>query len=215
MLRFMVQALQDPLLSSSTLQKLLSSFYLHWPQLLKMQTMYAHSLFFCSFLYAIVPSLWSRGSEQGVLKANKKISVRTETNCNKICFGLFCETNNKKCRFVSVFLIYIKTTETNRTVLKQAKTTLNFLENTKICSLSNCFGWSSVCFGSIKTLKLSVCHRSITTETNCFETNCFETNPNKPKQTGKILNFLKKIPKYAPYQTVLVGLLFVSVQSKH
>jgi hypothetical protein len=29
-------------------------------------------------------------------------------------------------------------------------------EKKKICSLSNCFGWSSVCFGSIETLKLFV-----------------------------------------------------------
>jgi hypothetical protein len=40
-----------------------------------------------------------------------------------------------------------KQTETNR---KNPK----FSE--KICSLSNCFGWSSVCFGSIETLKHSV-----------------------------------------------------------
>jgi hypothetical protein len=37
----------------------------------------------------------------------------------------------------------------------------------------------------------------------------------KIEKTEKTLNFQKKIPKYAPYQTVLVGLLFVSVQSKH
>jgi hypothetical protein len=47
------------------------------------------------------------------------------------------------------------------------------------------------------------------------------TNQNKPKQTkktkqtGKTLNFLKKIPKYAPHQTISVGLLFVLIQSKH
>jgi hypothetical protein len=28
------------------------------------------------------------------------------------------------------------------------------VKNSKIYSLSNCFGWSSVCFGSIKTSKL-------------------------------------------------------------
>jgi hypothetical protein len=32
----------------------------------------------------------------------------------------------------------------------------DFCKNSKICSLSNCFGWSSVCFGSIETSKLSV-----------------------------------------------------------
>jgi hypothetical protein len=30
------------------------------------------------------------------------------------------------------------------------------VKNNKICSLSNCFGWSPVCFGSIETSKLSV-----------------------------------------------------------
>jgi hypothetical protein len=30
------------------------------------------------------------------------------------------------------------------------------MKNYHICSLSNCFGWSSVCFGSIETPKLSV-----------------------------------------------------------
>jgi hypothetical protein len=47
----------------------------------------------------------------------------------------------------------------------------------------------------------------------CFET--IETNRNVSKQTKKTLNFFIKIPKYALYQTVPVGLLFVSVQSKH
>ncbi len=110
-------------------------------------------------------------------------------------FGLF--------RFVSVFRIYIETTETNSTVSKQTETTKKFLKNTQICSLSNGLGWSSVCFSSVETSKLSF---GITTETNCFETNW------KP---GKTLHFMKKIPKYALYQTVLVRLLFVSVQSKH
>ncbi len=41
-----------------------------------------------------------------------------------------------------------------------------------------------------------------------------ETNRTLSKQTETTLNFLK-ITKYALYQTVSVGLLFVSVQSKH
>ncbi len=66
----------------------------------------------------------------------------------RVCFGLFRETNNKKFRFVSVFRTYIETTETNRPVSqpKQTETTLNFLKNTQIYSLLNCFGGSSVCF---------------------------------------------------------------------
>jgi hypothetical protein len=46
-----------------------------------------------------------------------------------------------------------KQTKTNRNKPKKPK----FSEkNTKICSLSNCFGCSSVSFGSIETPKLSV-----------------------------------------------------------
>jgi hypothetical protein len=88
----------------------------------------------------------------------KKISVRTKTNQNQICFSFVsvCFVKPKTKSFVlfwsvSVFGTYIKTIETNRTVSKQTETTLNFHKNTKICSLSNCFAWSSVCFGSIET----------------------------------------------------------------
>jgi hypothetical protein len=52
-------------------------------------------------------------------------------------------------------------------------------------------------------------YRSETTGTNCFETN------RKIRKNRKTLNFLKKQTKYTPYQTVSVGLLFVSVQPKH
>jgi hypothetical protein len=45
--------------------------------------------------------------------------------------------------FFSVFLTNIETTETNRTVSKQTETILNFHNENKICSLSNCFGWYS------------------------------------------------------------------------
>ncbi len=96
-------------------------------------------------------------------KQTKKISVRTETNQKRICFGCvsfcFVKPKTKKfClfRFVLVFRTYIETNKTNRTVSKQPETTRNFMKSTKICSLSNCFGWSSVCFSSIETSKLSV-----------------------------------------------------------
>jgi hypothetical protein len=49
----------------------------------------------------------------------------------------------------------LKQTKLFRNKLKQTETTLKLLRNTKISSLSTCFGWSSVCFGSIETLKLS------------------------------------------------------------
>jgi hypothetical protein len=51
--------------------------------------------------------------------------------------------------------------------------------------------------------------RSETTKTNYFETN--QNKPKKPENP----KFPEKIPKYAPYQTVSVGNLFVSVQLKH
>jgi hypothetical protein len=50
----------------------------------------------------------------------------------------------------------------------------------------------------------------------CFETYIKTTKTNRTvsKQTETTLNFLK-IPKYALYETVSVGLLFVSFQLKH
>jgi hypothetical protein len=57
-----------------------------------------------------------------------KISVRTETNRNSTCFGCFLVCFAKPIhyffglfRFVSVFLIHIETTETNRSVSKQTE----------------------------------------------------------------------------------------------
>ncbi len=98
-------------------------------------------------------------------------------------FGLFRETKNKKFSFVSVFRTYNEKNETNRTVLKQTKTTLNFLKNTKLCSLSNCFGWSSVCFGSIETSKLSVSVQKRNNRKKLFR--------KKPKQNVTNQNNLK------------------------
>jgi hypothetical protein len=51
-----------------------------------------------------------------------------------------------------------------------------------------------------------------------IDTLCFGVKAKQPKQTKtnrKKTKLLEKIPKYAPYQTVLVGILFVSIQSKH
>ncbi len=67
-----------------------------------------------------------------------KISVRNETNRHKICFGC-------------VSVCFVKPKQP-----KQTETVQNFPKNTKICSLSNCFGWSSVWFGSIETANLSI-----------------------------------------------------------
>ncbi len=43
----------------------------------------------------------------------------------------------------------------NRKKREKTENPIFSVKNSKICSLSNCFGWSSVCFGSIKTSKLS------------------------------------------------------------
>jgi hypothetical protein len=65
-------------------------------------------------------------------------------NCyiETLCFGMETKqrTNQKK----------------RKKLLKKWKNPKFSVKNSKLCSLSNCFGWSSVCFGSIKTSKLSV-----------------------------------------------------------
>jgi hypothetical protein len=113
----------------------------------------------------------------------KQNSVRTETNRNKIYFGCvsacFVKPKTKNFvlfQFVSVFRTYIETTETNRTVSKQTETTLNFLKNTKASSLSNCFGWSSVCFGSIETSKLAVSVKKRNNRNKHFASDSAETS---------------------------------------
>ncbi len=65
-----------------------------------------------------------------------------------VCFGgsNLYRNNRKKQN------CFKRTEETEKT-----GNTINFLQkNSKICSLSNCLGWSFVCFGSIEISKLSV-----------------------------------------------------------
>ncbi len=73
-----------------------------------------------------------------------------------------------------------------------------------------CFGCVSVCFVKTKTKNfgffVSVCFEPISKQPKQIE--LFRNKPEQPK-------IFWKIPKYALYQTVSVGLLFVSVQSKH
>ncbi len=95
-------------------------------------------------------------AREGVLETKQKNKKKTEQDLFQFCFGLFHETIKQKNLFCFGVRTYIETIETNRNVPKRTKTTQNFHKNTKICSLSNCFGWSSVCFGSIETSKLSV-----------------------------------------------------------
>ncbi len=103
----------------------------------------------------------------------KKYSVRTETNqnnifygCVSVCFGEPKTKNVGLFRFILLFRTYIKTTK-KRPVSNQTETTLNFLKNAQICSLSN-----------------------------CLDGLLFHKN----------YKFSEKVSKYAPYQTVAVGL---------
>jgi hypothetical protein len=73
-----------------------------------------------------------------------------------------------------------KQTELFRNKPKQTKTTLNFLKNFQICSLSNCFfGLLLVSVQSVHQNSLFRC-RSETTETNCIETNRKKMKNGKP-----------------------------------
>ncbi len=85
-----------------------------------------------------------------------------------VCFGLFwCfEFISKQPKQTELFL--------NKP--KQTETTLNFLKNTKICSMSNCFGCSSVCFGSIETPKLSVSEQKRNNRNKRFVSDSAETS---------------------------------------
>jgi hypothetical protein len=124
-------------------------------------------------------------------KQTKRISVRTKTRSDSVVFQ-FVSWNQKEK--ISVCFGVSNLYRNNWNKQNRFETTLKFMKNTKICSLSNCFGWSSVCFGSIETSKLC-----FGIEAKQPETNCFGNNP----------KFSEKIPKYALYQTVSVALLFV------
>jgi hypothetical protein len=102
----------------------------------------------------------------------------------RLCFGLFRETKKLKISVCfGLFQTYIETFETNRTVLKQTKTTLNFLKKTKQNMLS------------IKLFRLIFClFRFIQTiGTLCFgidakqlRNQLFGNNRNNPKFSEKI-----------------------------
>jgi hypothetical protein len=106
---------------------------------------------------------------------------QTKTRSVSVCFV----KPKKKFRFVSVFQTYIETFKTNRTVSKQTEATLNFQKNTKICSLSNCFGWSSVRFGSKKSKQRNSLFC-------CFGIEAKQPKETISKQTETTQNFLKK-----------------------
>ncbi len=94
---------------------------------------------------------------------NKHKIFRFKPKQDLFRFDLFHETKHNKIQFVSVYFGVSNLYRNNQNKQNCFETNQNepgktkFSEiNTKICSLSNCFGLSSVCFGSIETSKLSV-----------------------------------------------------------
>ncbi len=118
-------------------------------------------------------------------KQTNKISVRTEKNLNRFCFGLFHETKNKNCRFVS------------KPISKQPKQTELFRNKPQQPSI---FIKISK-YALYQTVSVVLClfrfNRNI--KTLCFDIEVKQpkhtiskqtkTNHNKPEKT---LNFLKK-----------------------
>jgi hypothetical protein len=144
-------------------------------------------------------------------------SVRTETNRNSICFGCFsvCFAKPPKnvfslFRFVSVFRTSIETTETNRINLQtklsirvSSKQLTFFSVRTETKRTSICFGCFSVCFFR-ETKQKYFCFVSVfRTGIETIET---IRTYGMGNETGLYFN---KFP------VVSIGLLFVSVVSKH
>ncbi len=110
---------------------------------------------------------------------------RFNRNIETLCFGI--EAKQPK-------LTVSKQTKKTRKNEKNRKNPNFSVKNSKICSLSNCFCWYSVCFGSIETSKLfvSVLKRnnqnkrfvSDSAETSfCSSFGCFESKLVKTKDT--------------------------------
>jgi hypothetical protein len=78
---------------------------------------------------------------------------RFNRNIETLCFGIEAKQPKKTVS---------KQTEKKEKKRKKQKKRKNrenpkySVKNSNLCSQSNCFGWSSVCFGSIETSKLSV-----------------------------------------------------------
>jgi len=128
---------------------------------------------------------------------------------------LFREIKNKKILFVSVFRTYIETTEQNCFVTNRNNP--KFSEKYPNILSFKLFGWVFCLFRfnrNIKTLCFSIKAKQLK-QTVSKQTEKNKKKTKKPEKNGKTLNLLYKIAKFAPYQTVSVSLLFVSVQSKH
>jgi hypothetical protein len=164
--------------------------------------------------------------------SSKQTKINFGSNRNKPKQDLFrvCFVKPKRKKF-GLFWCFEpiskqpKQTDLLRNKPKQTETTLNFLKNFQIYSLFNCLGGSSVCFGSIESLCFGIeakqPKQTVSKQTEKLKkTKKPKKSEKKPrkksKKNRKNSTFsVKKITKYAPYQTVSVGLLFVSVQTKH
>jgi hypothetical protein len=137
-------------------------------------------------------------------KQTKIILVRTEINQNKICFGFFPDSFVKpKRKNVGLFRCFEpiskqpKQTNLFRNKPKQTETILNFMKNSQIYSLLNCFGRVFCLFWFNQNSLFR--YRSETTETNCLEKQTEKTKKTKKRKktekTEKRKN--RKNPKFS------------------
>ncbi len=99
----------------------------------------------------------------------KSISQLPKQDLFRLCFGLFRETKNYKFRFVSVCFGVSNLYRSNWNKQNCFETNRNnpkLMKNTKICSLSNCFGWLLFVSVPSKHRNSLFLYRTETTETN-------------------------------------------------
>jgi hypothetical protein len=110
---------------------------------------------------------------------------------------LFRETKKKKFGLFRCFEPISKQpklTDLFHNKLKQNKTTLNFLKNPQIYSLSNCLGGSPARFGSIETLCFGI-EAKQPKQTVLKQT--VKTEKNEEKKTKKKNEKKRKNPKFS------------------
>jgi hypothetical protein len=117
-------------------------------------------------------------------------------------FGLFCETKNKEILFCFGVSNLYRNNQNKQNCFKINRNNPKFSEK----------------YQNKLSIKLFRLVFSLFWFNRNIETCCFGMDAKQPKQTvskqnkqtGKTLNFLKKIPKYAPSQTVSLSLLLCS-----
>jgi hypothetical protein len=142
---------------------------------------------------------------------------KPKLNLFRLFFGLFHETKKHFFRFVSVFWTSIETTKTNRTLSKQTET------NPKISKIRSLLGGprnTKKFFSQFEpqTNQHSICFNCFWFVSSQNRTifflglfRCFGPVLKQPKQTELMVWGIKKVD----ILTITVGLLFVSVVSKH